>query len=468
MVEEGSLRPGREKFSLILPFVDYALIYLLLWVSVFLRDAEVSELYQTTGLLSAAWFVLLAELSGLYKSWRQVELWSEILKICLAWLCVIPMPLILAFVSKTTTNYSRFALLLWFISSPVILSLWHSGWRMLLQLLHTQGWNLRNAAIFGVNKVGLRVCENIIDLPWMGLSMVGFYDDRPAERLPEIPFEKIGLLGNIDALIQSIKDGRIDQVYVSLPMNGERRIRDVIDQLSDTTASVFVVPDFFLFNLMHVRWTSVGDIPSISVYATPFYGADGIIKRIEDIILSIFILTLVSIPMVIIAILIKLTSRGPIIFRQRRYGLGGELIEVWKFRSMTVCQDGENIPQATKDDVRITRLGAFLRRTSMDELPQFINVLQGRMSIVGPRPHAVAHNEHYRQIIKGYMMRHKVRPGITGWAQINGWRGETKTVEKMRKRVEFDMYYIRNWSLILDLKIICKTIPTAIFGRDAY
>ena len=174
------------------------------------------------------------------------------------------------------------------------------------------------------------------------------------------------------------------------------------------------------------------------------------------------------VPMIIIGIGVKISSPGPVFFRQTRYGLRGEKIEVWKFRTMTVCENGGEIRQVTRSDPRVTRFGNFLRKLSLDELPQFINVLQGSMSIVGPRPHAVAHNEQYRKIIDGYMLRHKVKPGITGLAQINGWRGETDTLDKMQKRIECDLAYMRNWSLLLDLRIIYKTIISEFSGDNAY
>jgi putative colanic acid biosynthesis UDP-glucose lipid carrier transferase len=209
-------------------------------------------------------------------------------------------------------------------------------------------------------------------------------------------------------------------------------------------------------------------IPVISVCDTPFKGTDGAIKRVSDIVLSTLILLLIFPVLLVIAVAVKLSSPGPIIFKQRRYGLDGQEILVYKFRSMTVTEDGNSIKQAQKNDMRITPLGAFLRRTSLDELPQFINVLQGRMSIVGPRPHAVAHNELYRTLIKGYMVRHKVKPGITGWAQVNGYRGETDTVEKMQRRIDFDLAYLRKWSLRLDIHIILKTIRLVLKDQKAY
>jgi putative colanic acid biosynthesis UDP-glucose lipid carrier transferase len=192
------------------------------------------------------------------------------------------------------------------------------------------------------------------------------------------------------------------------------------------------------------------------------------IKRAEDIVLSSLILLLIAIPMLMIAIAVKLTSRGPVFFKQRRAGLNGQTFKVFKFRSMTCCEDGTKVTQATKNDVRVTRLGAILRRTSLDELPQFLNVLMGDMSIVGPRPHALAHDEHYRPKIPTYSLRHSVKPGITGWAQVNGWRGETDTDEKMVKRVEHDIHYINTWSLALDLWIIIRTAVGGFFGKNVY
>ena len=207
---------------------------------------------------------------------------------------------------------------------------------------------------------------------------------------------------------------------------------------------------------------------ALSVYDTPFQGASDLLKRAEDIVLSSIILLMLTLPMLCIAAAVKLTSPGPVIFKQKRYGLDGKQILVYKFRSMKVQDNGPTVKQATKNDPRITKLGAFLRRTSLDELPQFINVLQGRMSIVGPRPHAVAHNEEYRKLIKGYMLRHKVRPGITGWAQVNGLRGETETINKMVKRVEYDLDYIHRWSVWLDLKIIFMTVFNGFINKNAY
>jgi putative colanic acid biosynthesis UDP-glucose lipid carrier transferase len=272
----------------------------------------------------------------------------------------------------------------------------------------------------------------------------------------------------LELLELKAKRGDYDILYIALPTTARTQITDLLDRLADTTVTVYMVPDFFTTSLFHGKWSNLEGIPLISVYDTPFWGVDGWVKRAEDVILSSLILLVVAVPMLLIAAAVKLTSPGPVLFKQRRYGMDGREIRVWKFRTMRVCEDGPTVPQARRKDPRVTALGAFLRRTSLDEFPQFINVLMGDMSIVGPRPHAVAHNELYRSQVKGYMLRHKVRPGITGWAQINGWRGETDTLEKMAKRVEHDLWYIRNWSLWLDLKITFLTVVRGFSTANAY
>jgi len=251
-------------------------------------------------------------------------------------------------------------------------------------------------------------------------------------------------------------------------MSAQPRIRRLIDELEDTTASVYFLPDVYIFDLMQARFDNVGGMPVIAIRETPFVGVNSVVKRISDVALALVILVLISPLMVGVALCVRASSPGPVIFRQRRYGLYGDEIVVYKFRSMTVVEDGGTVTQARARDARLTPIGAFLRRTSLDELPQFVNVLQGRMSIGGPRPHAVAHNEQYRKLIKGYMLRHKVKPGITGWAQVNGLRGETSTLDKMQARVRYDLDYLRSWSLWLDLWIIIKTVKVVITQQNAH
>jgi putative colanic acid biosynthesis UDP-glucose lipid carrier transferase len=309
------------------------------------------------------------------------------------------------------------------------------------------------------------MAARIQDMTWMGLKIVGVFDDRPLDR---IDLGGLSFEGNMQSLITRAKSGEIDVVYITLPMHAESRIVKLVNQLSDTTASVYVVPDSFVFDLYHARWSNVAGMPVVSVYESPFYGIEGWVKRAEDLILGSMILLFILPLMLIIGLGVKLTTPGSVIFKQRRYGLNGDVVEVWKFRSMTASDDGDRVVQATKNDTRVTSFGGFLRRNSLDELPQFINVLQGRMSIVGPRPHAVSHNEQYRSIIQGYMLRHKVRPGITGWAQINGWRGETDCLEKMQGRIDCDLAYVRNWTLWLDIKIIWMTFFRVFITKNVY
>jgi len=371
----------------------------------------------------------------------------------------------LGFVTKTSADYSRVVMLAWGIAVPVGLVLIRLVYRELLRIVRADGRNTRTLAFACCSNTAQKMAAHISGMPWMGLRVLGVFDDRSLDR---IELGGLSLEGKLQDLIDRVHSGEIDIVYITMPMHAERRIVDLVDRLSDTTASVYVVPDLFVFDLFKAKWSTVAGMPVVSVYESPFYGIDGWLKRAEDVVISSLVMLLISPLLLLIGLGVKLTSPGPVIFKQRRYGLKGEVVEVWKFRSMTVCDNGASVVQAQQNDARITPLGAFLRRTSLDELPQFFNVLQGQMSIVGPRPHAVAHNEEYRRLIYGYMLRHKVKPGITGWAQINGWRGETDTLDKMQGRIDCDLDYVRNWSLWWDFKIIFRTVFTVLVGKNAY
>jgi putative colanic acid biosynthesis UDP-glucose lipid carrier transferase len=275
-------------------------------------------------------------------------------------------------------------------------------------------------------------------------------------------------LGRFDDLPEYVRKHACHVIYICLPISAQPRIRALLEQVGNTTASIYFVPDLFAFELIRSRLGQVNGLPVVAICETPFCGLNGVIKRASDVVLASLALILMAPIMVAIGVAIRRTSPGPILFRQRRYGLDGEEFEVYKFRTMSVCEDGEEIRQAQPNDPRVTSVGRFLRRTSLDELPQLFNVLNGSMSLVGPRPHAVAHNEHYRQLVSGYMLRHKVRPGITGWAQVNGLRGETANVERMSQRVQFDLDYLRNWSLGLDAMILLRTAMIVVRDRNAY
>jgi putative colanic acid biosynthesis UDP-glucose lipid carrier transferase len=392
---------------------------------------------------------------------------SQLLRnVLLGWLGVATLLLFFGFATQYIRNFDRGVILIWLCVAPTTQLVLHLLMRSIApKILSLQG-NLKRVAIAGMNVQGHSLANQILHDRFSGKQVVGFFDDRETARQNEQG--TFPLLGKIADLPACVKAMHIDQLYLSLPMTTHPRILSLLDDLRDTTASVYFVPDTFVTDLIQGRMDRVGHIPVVAVCETPFTGLNGLLKRGSDIVLSFFILLLISPVMLGIAIAIKRGSSGPVIFRQRRYGLSGEDITVYKFRSMTVCEDGGKITQATRNDSRITPIGAFIRKTSLDELPQFINVLQGRMSIVGPRPHAVAHNEMYRKLIKGYMVRHKVKPGITGWAQVNGLRGETETLDKMQSRIEHDLDYLRNWSLALDLRIIVKTVLVVLKDQNAY
>jgi len=324
----------------------------------------------------------------------------------------------------------------------------------------------RSAVIVGAGPLGAKVARALRDGGDKGIDFLGFFDDRQDDRLH--PDTAGHLLGTLAGLSDFVRKNGVREVYITLPLGSQPRIVQLLEQVQGTTASLFFVPDVFGISIIQGRLQDMNGVPVVGICETPFTGTNELIKRISDIVLASLILVLISPILLAVAIGVKLSSPGPIIFKQRRNGLDGEEIIVYKFRSMRAMDNGPVVRQATKDDPRITPFGAFIRRTSLDELPQFINVLQGRMSIVGPRPHAVAHNEEYRKLIKAYMVRHKVKPGITGWAQVNGLRGETDTIDKMKARVEYDLEYLRNWSLGLDLQIIVRTARLMLFDRHAY
>jgi putative colanic acid biosynthesis UDP-glucose lipid carrier transferase len=372
------------------------------------------------------------------------------------WILIVGMLLMLGWATRTLGTFDERVIVTWIAATPVVMFAAHMLVPILLpRLLAAEGIQ-RVAVVAGAGSLGRKLAQQIEATPFLGIRVAGYFDDRAPERLPDMDAKSF--LGSLDGLAEYVKKNRVDLIYVTLPMASQPRIMKLLDELHDTTASVYFAPDIFMFDLIQGRMDTIGGIPVLAVCETPFCGMNGIIKRASDIVMSSLILLLIAPILAVIAIGVKYTSPGPVLFRQRRYGLDGREIVVYKFRSMTVTEDGPVVRQATKNDTRVTPFGAFLRRTSLDELPQFINVLQGRMSIVGPRPHAVAHNELYRKLVKSYMVRHKVRPGITGWAQVNGLRGETDTVEKMKARIEYDLDYLRHWSLRLDLRIIWRTI----------
>jgi putative colanic acid biosynthesis UDP-glucose lipid carrier transferase len=352
-------------------------------------------------------------------------------------------------------------ILSWFCLTPFALLATHSL-RLRARAALSESAGAPRYIVVGANNVSSELLRR---LPENGF--LGFFDFRSADRISEwVNGDK--LIGHCGGLADYVRANGVTTIYIALPLANAPRIGELITALRDTTASIYFLPDVFAFDMVQGRLVNIDGMPALSVCETPFHGMDAVLKRTLDLLLAGVAVVAASPVMLACAIGVKLSSPGPILFRQRRYGLHGEEINVYKFRSMTCCEDGPNVAQAIKNDPRTTRFGAFLRKSSLDELPQLVNVIQGKMSLVGPRPHAVAHNEQYRKIISGYMIRHKVRPGITGWAQVNGFRGETDTVDKMTGRVKLDLEYLNHWSIWLDIRILIKTVLLVVRDDKAY
>lgn len=386
------------------------------------------------------------------------------LDIMLSWFGVVAVLLLAGYVTRSIDLFPVDLLYAWVVITPVLQ--WACvalGTRIIRE---RQAQQHDPVVIVGAGPQGLRMAQVLADRPDLGRRLVGIFDDRSANRF-NLP-KGLVLAGTLAQLPEFIERHGVKDVYITLPLLKQERIQRLMAALQNTTASLHLVPDVFGLNIIQGRLEDLGGLPIVGLTLTPFTGLNGMLKRGSDVVLAGLILLLIAPLLAVVAIGVRLSSPGPVIFRQRRTGLDGEIIEVYKFRSMTVQENGAEVRQATRDDPRVTRFGAFIRRTSVDELPQFINVLQGRMSIVGPRPHAVAHNLAYREYVAAYMARHKVKPGITGWAQVNGCRGEISAVEDISRRVEYDLEYLRNWSLALDFLIIARTIRLVFKDQRAY
>ncbi|MEM8912028.1 MAG: undecaprenyl-phosphate glucose phosphotransferase, partial [Planctomycetota bacterium] len=453
----------RHWFEFLRPTLDAASIMASLVLVKTVARGYVDDASLAMGLIAVIVFYLVGHLSGLHRQHRGRVTDDEVISILVTWVLTVLVLALTAFATRYGQYFARSVMLGWILVCPSMIALSRMCLRIVQLALFRRGLYVRTVAIAGMNPLGMQIRQNLEDQPDLGFQFAGFYDDRCTERLQEtLPgIDPDARLGDLSELVSASRSGDIETVLVTLPMRAEERIAKLLDQLSDSTVSVYIVPDFFVFDLLHSRWTQFGGLPAVSVFENPLFGIDGASKRIADLTLSVCGLFIVSVPMICIAAAVKLTSPGPVFFRQRRYGLDGQVIRVWKFRSMRVCDDGAVVRQATANDSRVTKLGSILRKTSLDELPQLFNVIEGTMSLVGPRPHASAHNEQYRNLIPGYMLRHKVKPGITGLAQVNGCRGETETIDKMKRRVEFDHQYIRSWSLWLDCRILFKTLGVA-------
>jgi putative colanic acid biosynthesis UDP-glucose lipid carrier transferase len=392
---------------------------------------------------------------------------SVVYSVVLRWGVALGILLVIGFGIKVTELYSRRVVFTWSVLTAPLIAIAALVLDQWMRRVVYDPANVRSAVFVGFNTVSVSLARQLQTSREYCMEVVGFFDDRSADRL-NIDEPLAPLLGRLQDLAEYAKVNAVQVIFIALPMRHLQRVRDLLDELRDTTASIYYVPDIFVLDLIQSRTGEISGMPVVALCETPFFGLRGVVKRFTDVLISAAALIVLLPLLLLIGIAVKLGSAGPAIFRQRRYGLDGREIVIYKFRTMIVTQDGGPIVQATRDDDRVTPIGRKLRRYSLDELPQLVNVLQGRMSLVGPRPHAVAHNEEYRKLIKGYMVRHKVKPGITGLAQVNGCRGETSRLEEMEARIRYDLDYLRNWSPMLDLKILFATAIRIFIDRRAY
>lgn len=421
--------------------------------------------------MTIALFYLVYSVAGMYKTWRGLRIRAELGRALLCWIVIIAAAGLLAFLTKYGLVVSR----LWFGWGAVFAFTATCSFRLAIRIVlaraRRNGFNFRSVAFVGVDSSSRDAIRQLTTNRWVGLNPVAVFDESSelqGTKIHGAPVEGrvLDLIAFIEA--QRKANSPIDQVWISMSSQTEMSLSILLDELENTSVDVRLVPNMLGFQFTTGMIDVIADVPVMNPSVVRKDNVSGTPKRIFDIVVSTLAIVLLAPLYMLIAVLIKLDSSGPILFRQPRFGVDGTEITVLKFRTMVVQETSNSIEQATRNDSRVTRVGAFLRRTSLDETPQFFNVLHGEMSVVGPRPHAVAHNEEYREKIHGYMGRHKIKPGITGWAQVNGWRGETDTLEKMEMRVVYDMEYIRNWSIWLDVKIVFLTIFRGFIGKNVY
>ena len=450
--------------------LDVFLIFLALRVVSASAHEEWSHTDVISGLTAVVLFHITTTVCNLYRSWRLVRLRDEALKVLIYWTIAFALTLLIQVMNVPrppgSLSFLNDRLLWrWFVVAYLAMLGLRVVARILLHYRRATGRDLRRVAFAGCNAISSGLSTTFARHRWMGITVAGYFDDRsPQVDRPVSPVPT----GSFKDLIAIAQRGEISAVYICLRLAAENRVKTLIDGLANSAVSIYYCPSFFDFDLCNARWDDVFGQPVVSIVDTPFVGYERWLKRAEDVALALLIVPVAVLPMLVIALLIACTSPGPVFFRQDRYGLGGKKFKIWKFRTMyqAVCQ--QEFRQALPGDARVTRLGRLLRRTSLDELPQLFNVIRGDMSFIGPRPHPVELDETHRNLIHRYMLRHKVKPGITGLAQVSGLRGETTDARKMRQRVEHDLRYIRGWSVALDLWILLMTVRSVVFGQNAH
>jgi len=407
-------------------------------------------------------FILLPTFD-LYTSWRGRSLLSLAGRLLSAWTLVWLIAVMMSFLLHQTGEMSRLWAGYWYLGGLLALASMRFASYLLLSIARGAGRNSKHVLIVGFGNTGREMYRRAAANRWDGFRIAGIYADADTATPDDIQ-----RLDDLDQIADFARKQQLDEVWITLPIGSTRQMQHIAYELRNDFIDIKWIPSLTEFQLLNHHISDFMGMPAVALNRPPALGVRGVVKAVFDRTFAALVLLALSPLFFVIAILIKRDSRGPVFFRQERLGLDGRVIRVFKFRSMKVHQEHGVVTQATKGDNRITPLGAFLRRTSLDELPQFINVLTGDMSVVGPRPHAMAHNDLYKEQLDYYMLRHRVKPGITGWAQINGHRGETDTLDKMAKRVEHDLFYIRNWSFTMDLRIILWTAMRGWTGNNAY
>ncbi|MBB4153021.1 Undecaprenyl-phosphate glucose phosphotransferase [Sphingomonas jinjuensis] len=426
------------------------------------------EPYGRVALLGGTFFALIAELAGCYDIDARFSLRVALARLLSAWLGSAVGMLTLAFFLKASEDFSRGWTILWFALGTGGLVMVRGAGVLWSRSLKSRGVFNQRVAILGTGAPADKLAEYILSNPRLTIDLVGCFDDRSSSR-GMAATHVVPHLGDLDALVARVRAGGIDQVIIALPHATERRVREIVARLSMLPVLIRLAPDLSTFAFAGRSIVILGELPLMTLFERPINGMDRVIKRCEDMVIAGLAVALLAPLFAVIALLIRLDSKGPVFFRQRREGFNNGTFMIWKFRTMkTDMLQFDAIEQAKKRDPRVTRVGRILRSTSIDELPQLFNVLRGEMSLVGPRPHAPSTrvgDRVFSEAMENYAARHRVKPGMTGWAQVNGWRGETDTSDKLEKRVEHDLFYIENWSLRFDLYIILRTCAVVLFPR---
>ena len=468
MNKKGLIKRHARELDFLMRFLDLGVLVFSGFMTLYWSFGTffVSREQATIGLIVVlVWLVVSNVHTNLYRPWRGISLWVEIGDV--SWVLFLVLVMVGVFIYDIIDIadfipkmlFARWLAIGWFI-----LVIYRVGLRYFLRWMRSKGYNRRRIIIAGAGDLGRNIVKELLQATWTGLDIVAFFDDKYIAG-SSVMVEGIPVVGTLDDLPSHLEKNPVEQVWIALPLRADFRIKTLLKNLRHSTVDVLFVPDIFSFDLLNHSITQISSIPVMNLSVSPMVGVNRLIKAVEDRVIASFILLICWPILFFIAIGVKLSSPGPVFFKQERVGWNGQLFQILKFRSMPVDVEMESGPVwAKKGEKRATKFGAFLRRTNLDELPQFINVLKGDMSIVGPRPERMVFVEQFKDEIDGYMKKHLVKAGITGWAQVNGWRGNTS----LKKRIECDLYYIQNWSLLFDLRIIILTLFKWSKNENAY